>query len=200
MNEPRISDDLDAILRGDTEFDYDKPAEEPLPGPPPSNEAEIGKGKGKRSKVSARPVVPPLSPRRTRTGLRSQPIQPKAVPAALRTTSKAKTKATATNVAAAVLKPVLESQVFDEFVANSDDGDEGEMREVETNLQITAHSRGSSLSHIWLYDIIIIINPCVDLSGYTLQDHLRTVKCTKVVAPRTRRPSDIYRIRNPTMP
>jgi len=142
LEEPRIPDDLDATLRGDTELDYDKPAEEPVPSPPPSNEAEIGKGKEKRSEVRARRVVPPLSPRRTRTRSRLLSIQPEAVPAASRTTSRAKAKAKAT-AATAAPKPVPESQVFDEFVAHSDNDDEGEMHEVEANLQITAHSRES---------------------------------------------------------
>jgi hypothetical protein len=151
LEEPRIPDDLDATLQGDTELDYDKPVEEPVPGPPVSNEAEIGNGKKRRSKVRARQVVPPLSLRQTRARSRSLSIQPEVVPVASRTTSRAKTKATVTTANAAVLKPVPESQVFDEFVAHSNDDDEGEMHEVEANLQITAHSRGSCLSHIRLY-------------------------------------------------
>jgi hypothetical protein len=90
------------------------------------------------------------------------------VPAASRTTSRAKAKAKAT-AATAAPKPVPESQVFDEFVAHSDNDDEGEMHEVEANLQITAHSRGSLLSHIWLY-YIIIISLCFDSNGkYTTE-------------------------------
>jgi hypothetical protein len=154
LEEPRIPDDL---LQGDTELDYDKPAEEPVPHPLPSNEAEIRKGKEKRPKVRARRAVPPLSPRRTRARSRSLSIQREAVPAASRTTSRSKAKATA---ATAMPKPVPESQVFDEFVAHSDDDDEGEMHEVEADLQITAHSRGSSLSHIRCYYIIISL--CFD--------------------------------------
>jgi hypothetical protein len=65
------------------------------------------------------------------------------VPAASRTTSRAKAKATTATADIAVLKPVPESQVFDEFVANSNDDDEGDMHEVEANLQITAHYQGS---------------------------------------------------------
>jgi len=148
LEEPRIPDDLDATLRGDAELDYDKPAEEPVPGLPPSNEAEIGKGKKKRSKITARRVVPPPSLRLTRARSRSLSIQPEAVPATSRTTLRPKAKATA---ATAALKPVPESQVFDEFVAHSDDDDEGEMHEVEANLQVTAHSRGSSLIFYYYY-------------------------------------------------
>ncbi len=95
-------------------------------------------------------MMPPLSPRRTRAHSRSLSIQPKSVPAASRTTSRAKAKATAANAATAALKTMPESQVFDEFVAHSDVDDEGEMHEVEANLQITAHSRGSSPRRIWL--------------------------------------------------
>ena len=156
MEEPRNLDDL---LQGDTELDYDKPAEEPVPDPPPSNEAEIQKGKEKRSKVRARRAVPPLSPRRTRARSRSLSIQREAVPAASRTTSRPKAKAAI--AATAAPKPVPETQVFDEFVAHSDDDDEGEMHEVEADLQITAYSRGSSLSHIRHY-CIIIISLCFD--------------------------------------
>jgi hypothetical protein len=173
LEEPRIPDDLDATLRGDTELDYDKTAEEPVAGPPPSNEAEIRNGKEKRAKVRARRVVPPLSPPRTRARLRSLSIQPEAVPAASRTTSRAKAKATAATTATAALKPVPDSQVFDEFVAHSDDDDEGEMHEVEAKLQITVHSRGSSLSHIRLY-YVIIISPCFDSNGiYTTESPAR---------------------------
>jgi hypothetical protein len=78
------------------------------------------------------------------------------VPAASRTTSRPKAKATAATAATAAPRLIPESPVFDEFVAHSNDDDEGEMHEVEANLQITAHSRGSSLSHIRLYYIIII--------------------------------------------
>lgn len=151
LEEPRIPDDLDATLRGDAELDYDKPAEEPVPGPPPSNEAEIRKGKKKRSKVTARRVVPPPSLRLTRARSRSISIQPEAVPATSRTTLRPKAKATAATASTAALKPVPESQVFDEFVAHSDDDDEGEMHEVEANLQVTAHSRGSSLIFYYCY-------------------------------------------------
>ena len=157
MEEPRIPDGIDATLRGDTELDYNKPAEEPVPGPPPYNEAEIGKDT-KKSKVRARRVVPPLSPRRTRALSRSLLNQPEAVPAASRTTPRAKAKATAAaaTAATAALNTVPESKNFDEFVAHSDDDDDdGEMHEVEANLQITAHSRGSSLGHIWLYYIYL---------------------------------------------
>ena len=144
LEEPRIPDDLDATLRGDTELDYDKPAEEPLPGPPPSNEAEIRNGKEKRLKVRARRVAPPLSPRRTRARMRSLSIQPEVDPAASRTNSRAKAKATAATAATEAPKRVPDSQVFDEFVPHSDDDEEGEMHEVEAKLQITAHSQGSS--------------------------------------------------------
>jgi hypothetical protein len=162
LEEPRIPDDLDGALQGDAELDYDKPIEEPVPAPPPSNEAEIGNGQKKRSKVRARRAVPPLSLRQTRARSRSLSIQPDAVPVASRTTSRAKTKATVSTADAAVLKPVPESQVFDEFVAHSNEDDEGEMHEVEANLRITAHSRGSCLSHIQLY---YIVGLCFDSSG-----------------------------------
>lgn len=169
MEEPRIPDDLDATLRGDTALDYDKPAEEPVPSPPPSNEAEIGRGKEKQSEVRARRMASPLSPRRTRARSRLLSIQPEAVPAASRTTSRAKVKATAATAATAAPNPVPESQDFDEFVAHSDNDDEGEMHEVEANLQITAHSRGSSLTHIRLY-YIIISSLCFDSNGiYTAE-------------------------------
>jgi hypothetical protein len=161
LEEPRIPDDL---LRDHTEFDFDKPAEEPVPNPPPSNEVEIRKGKETRSKVRARPAAPSLSLRRTRAHSRSLSVRRDAVPAASRTTTRTKAKATAATVATTAPKLVPESQVFDEFVAHSDDNDEGEMHEVEANLQINAHSRGSSLSHIRLNYIIIIIL-CFDSSG-----------------------------------
>lgn len=143
MEEPRIPDDLDTSLQGDAELGYDKPAEEAVPGPLPANDAEIGNGKRKRLKVRAPQAVPPLSPRRTRARSRSGSIQPEAVPTASNTTSRAKSKATLTTVDTAVLKPVPESQLFDEFVAHSNDDDEGDMHEVEANLEILSHSRGS---------------------------------------------------------
>jgi len=91
------------------------------------------------------------------------------VPVTSRTTSRPKTKATAPTAATAAPKPVPELQAFDEFVAQSDDDDEGEMHEVEADLQITAHSRGSSLSHIQLY-YIIITSLCFDSNGiYTTE-------------------------------
>jgi len=114
-------------------------------------------------------VVPPLSPRRTRALSRSLLIQPEAVPAASRTTPRAKAKATVATAATAALNPVPESKIFDEFVAHSDDDDDdddGEMHEVEANLQITAHYRGSSLGHIWLYYIILI---CPRFDSYTTE-------------------------------
>ena len=157
MEEPRNPDDIDVTIRGSTERDYDKPAEEFVPGPPPSNESEIGKGK-----VRARRAVPPLAPRRTRARSRSLLIQPEAVPAVSRTTSRVKEKAGVAIAATAAMEPVPESQGFDEFVAYSDDGDEGEMHEVEADLQITAHSRGSYYG--------IIISPCFDSNGiYTTE-------------------------------
>ena len=138
LEEPEVPDDLNAILRGFTELDYDKPAEEFVPSPPPSNVAEIGKGE-----VRARRAVPPLTHRQTRPRSRSPSIQPEAAPATSRTTSRENANVAAT----ALSKPVPESQVFEEFVPDSDD-DEGEMHEVEANLQIAPHSQGSSLSHI----------------------------------------------------
>jgi hypothetical protein len=95
------------------------------------------------------------------------------VPAASRTTSRAKAKATA---AAAALKPVPASPVIDDFVLHSDgddefvahSDDEGEMHEVEADLQVSVRSGGASLSHIWLY--YVIISPCVDARGM----HYRT--------------------------
>jgi hypothetical protein len=66
------------------------------------------------------------------------------VPAASQTITRAKAKASAAAVAA-VSKPIPESQIFDEFVAHSDSDDEGEMHEVEANLQASVASRGASL-------------------------------------------------------
>ena len=88
-------------------------------------------------------MVPQLSPRRTRARSRSLSVQPGSVPAALRTISSAKAKPTFATAAIAILNPVPESQVFDEFVTHSDDDDEGEMHEVEAKLQLAANSRGS---------------------------------------------------------
>lgn len=129
--------------RGSTERDYDKPAEEFAPGPPPSNESEIGKGK-----VRARRVVPPLTPRRMRASSRSPSIQPEGAPGVSRTTSRAKAKAAVTITATAAMKPVPESQVFDEFVAYSDDGDDGEMHGVEdsdSETELFAHANKLSV-------------------------------------------------------
>jgi hypothetical protein len=106
--------------------------------------------------------------------MRSLSIQPEVVPAASRTTLRAKAKATAATAATAAPKPVLESQVFDEFVPHSDDDDEDEIHEVEAGLQITAHSQGSSLSHIRLDYIMIIIGPRFDSNGiYTTESPAR---------------------------
>ena len=137
---PGVPNDLDATLRGDIELDYDRPAEEVVPGPPPSNVADIGKGE-----VRARQAVPSLTRRQTRARPRSPSIQPEAAPAISRTTSRAKAKVTAVTAATAPSKLIPESQVFEEFVPDLDD-DEGEMHEVEANLQIASHSQGSSLS------------------------------------------------------
>jgi hypothetical protein len=143
LEELSVPDDLEATLRGDAEVDDFNLVEEPQPNTPPF--VETRKGNKSRSKVTARPVVPPLSPRRTRARSRSLSVQPDAVPAASRTTSRAKAKATA---AAAALKPVPASPVIDDFVLHSDgddefvahSDDEGEMHEVEADLQVSVRS------------------------------------------------------------
>ncbi|KAI9452672.1 hypothetical protein F5148DRAFT_1330937 [Russula earlei] len=94
--------------------------------------------KRKRMDVRAQPLVPSLSPRRTRARSRSRLVKPQeVVPTASRNT-------TPESPAAAVkaLKHVPESQVIDEFVAYSND--ESEMHEVEANLQLSIKSRGHS--------------------------------------------------------
>lgn len=141
LEEPSVPDDIDATLRGDAGVD-DKLAEEPEPV-----ETAVRKGNAKRTRPRARQVAPPPSPRRTRARSRSRSVDvPEDVPAAPRTT-RAKAKAlaatTAPAAAPAALQPVPESQVFDEFVAHSDD-DEVEMHEVEDDLQVSARSRGES--------------------------------------------------------
>ena len=160
MEEPSIPDDIDATLRGDA-VDDDKLAEEPEPSPLPIVEAAVKKGKPR-----ARRVVPPLSPRRTRARSRSLSVdQPDIAPIASRTTrSKSKALAGAAAAAPAVLVPVSESQVFDEFVADSDD-DEVEMHEVEDNLKISMQSRGALLSQIWLYFVMLLLARCADMNG-----------------------------------
>ena len=150
LGELGVLDDLEATLRGDPEVDGVKLVEEHEPNTPPF--VETRKGNKSRSRVKAREVVPPLSPRRTRARSRSLSVQPKAVPAASRITSKARAKATAPTAAAAALKPVPASPVIDEsvphsdgddeFVAHSDD--EGEMHEVEADLQGSVRSGGAS--------------------------------------------------------
>jgi hypothetical protein len=143
LEEPSVPDDIDATLRGDAGVDDDKLAEEPEPV-----ETAVRKGGAKRTRPRARQVAPPPSPRRTRARSRSRSVDvPENVPAAPRS-SRAKAKALAATTAAAAaapaaLQPVSESQVFDEFVAHSDD-DEVEMHEVEDDLQVSARSRGES--------------------------------------------------------
>jgi hypothetical protein len=84
------------------------------------------------------------------------------VPIASRTTrSKSRALAGAAAAAPAVLEPVSESQVFDEFVADSDD-DEVEMHEVEDNLKVSIQSRGESNLAIFCH---VIVGPCADTRG-----------------------------------
>jgi len=144
VEEP-VPDDLDATLRR-TEID-DKVAEEPGPSPSspeqPNSPGAVPEamqpesGRRKRGRPEARPIVRPLSPRRTRADSKVLSVNPhKAAPAVSQTTprEKAKSKTSAT-VAATVPQPIHESQVSDEFEAYSDSDDEGEMHEVEANLQ-----------------------------------------------------------------
>ena len=97
-------------------------------------------GRKKRGKLRARPVTRPVSPRRTRAHSRS--ANPHDTLAASQTITRAKAKAAA--AAATVPEPTPDSQVFDEFVAHSE-SDEGEMHEVEANLQVSVVSGGASL-------------------------------------------------------
>jgi hypothetical protein len=150
VEEP-VPDDLDATLRG-TEID-DKVAEGlgPSAGSPeqPNSpgavpgamQPETGR---KRGRTKAQPIVRSISPRRTRAGSKLRPVNahdatPPPVP---QTTprGKAKTKKSAT-VAATLPQPILGSQLPDEFVAYSDN--EGDMHEVEANLQVSAVSPGA---------------------------------------------------------
>ena len=160
LEEPSVPDDIDATLRDDAGVDDDKLAEEPE-----LMETAVRKGNAKRTRRRARQVAPPLSPRRTRARSRSRSVDvPEDVPAAPRTTrAKAKALAATTTAAAppAALQPVPESQVFDEFVAHSDD-DEVEMHEVEDDLQVSARSRGKSP---WPGQTCI--SPCVDMRHNT---------------------------------
>ena len=144
LEEP-VFDDLDATLRG-TQAD-DKLAEEPDPSPvdpeqpnfPPvaSEMRQPETGRGKRGKPRSRPIVRPLSPRRTRARSRLRSVNPHdAASAALQTNLRAKSKPKVSATAAAAPKPVLKSQVSDEFIAYSDD-------EVEANLQVSVESRGA---------------------------------------------------------
>lgn len=140
MEELGVLDDLEATLRGDPEADDVKLVEEPEPNTPPF--VETRKRNKSRSRVKARQVVPQLSPRRTRARSRSLSVQPEALPAASRIASRAKAKA----AAASALKPVPASPIIDEFVAHSDD--EGEMHEVEADLQVSVWSGGASPSRV----------------------------------------------------
>jgi hypothetical protein len=146
LEEP-VLDDIDATLRG-TEVG-DNLVEEPEPSPiapeQPNSSAtaveatqpETGRRQRGRPKLSR--VVHPVSPRRTRT--RSNPHD--STPAASQAITRAMARASVTT--ATVPEPIPESQVFDEFVANSDLDDEGEMHEVEANLHVSVGSRGVSL-------------------------------------------------------
>ena len=144
MEELGVLDDLEATLRGDPEVDDVKLVEEPEPNTPPF--VETRKRNKSRSRVKARQVVPQLSPRRTRARSRSLSVQPEALPAASRIASRAKAKAAAATAATSALKPVPASPIIDEFVAHSDD--EGEMHEVEADLQVSVWSGGASPSRI----------------------------------------------------
>jgi len=151
VEEP-VPDDLDATLRG-TEVD-DKVAGKPGLSPrsleqpsSPGVVPEVMQSESRRRKrgsTKALPMVRSISPYRTRAGSNFRSINlHDAAPAVSRTTprEKAKTKASVT-VAAMVPQPVPKSRVLDEFIAYSDD--EGDMHEVEANLQVGAVSPGAS--------------------------------------------------------
>jgi hypothetical protein len=151
LEEP-VLDDLDATLRGAEVGD--KLAEGPDPSPvgpeqPNSSATAVAATQPEtvrrgRGAPRARPVVRPVSPRRTRARSRSA-NPPDPMPAASQTITRARAKASAAAAAATVPEPIPESQVFDEFVAHSDSDEEGEMHEVEANLQVSLVSRGASL-------------------------------------------------------
>jgi hypothetical protein len=142
--------DFDATL-SDANVD-DQPAEEP--GASPSRGTKVGTKRRARPKAR-QPVVSasPRSPRRARARSPLQPIDsPETAPGAPRSISGEREAPVAPAIAA--LESVTESQVVDEFKANSDD--EGDMHEVETDLQIGAVSRGCSRTIPGYYSSLLI--------------------------------------------
>jgi hypothetical protein len=131
--EKRVHGGVDATLLG-ANVD-DQPAEEPEP-------SSFGRSQvrtRKRVEPKARPSVVSRSPPRTRARSRLNPIDPpKTTPAAPRAISRAKEAAAAS--ATTSLEHITDSQVVDEFKAHSDD--EGDMYEVDADLQISIESRG----------------------------------------------------------
>jgi hypothetical protein len=133
--EEQAPGDFDATLPG--AIVDDQPAEVSSP-----------RGTKVRTKRRARPKarqpvasLSPRSPRRARARLPLQPIgSPETAPAAPRSISGEREASVAS--AAAIFEPVTKSRVVDEFKAHSDD--EGDMHEVEADLQIGAVSPGCS--------------------------------------------------------
>jgi hypothetical protein len=128
----------------------DKVPEEPGPSPggpeQPNSPGAVPpeSRRRKRGRLEAQPIVRPLSPRQTRASSKVRSVNPHdAAPAVSQTTPRGKTKSkTSATVVATVPQPIPESQLSDEFVAHSDD--EGDMHEVEANLQVSAISSGMS--------------------------------------------------------
>jgi hypothetical protein len=135
--EKRVDGGVDATLLG-ANVD-DQPAEEPEPSSFGGSQVRTRK----RVAPKARPLVVSSSPRQTRARSRLNPVDsPQTTPAAPRAITRAKEAAVAAASATTSLEHITESQVVDEFKAHSDD--EGDMHEVEADLQINTESRGVS--------------------------------------------------------
>jgi len=157
ISEKSIFDDIDLTLRGtviDDKLGGEEPVRSPVKGA--AREKHVTRKHPKAAAVALQTTEPEMrtakpekprtrssvlsSPRRTRArSLSHSRKSPNTAPAP-RASSKTKANTKAAGAEATALKPVLESQVSDEFVARSDD--ESEMDEVEVNLQGSAKSRG----------------------------------------------------------
>jgi hypothetical protein len=183
--EKRVHVGVDATLLG-TNND-DQPAQEPEPSSFGGSEVRTRK----RVAPKARPSVASRSPPQTRARSRLNPADPpKTAPSAPRATSRAKDAAAAAASATTSLDHNTESQVVDEFKAHSDD--EGDMHEVEADLQIGTESRGVS-------QITPDYYPPLLTSRHLLryETHLRMLgQITSALM--TSRPFNVFRVHRPT--
>lgn len=123
-----------------------------------STESEVSTRK--RAIPKARPLVS-LSPYQTRARSRLHAVDLlEDAPAASRAVPRVKEVVLAATPASTPLEPITESQLIDEFKAQSDD--EGDIHEVEDELQVSPESRGASRNTPRYYPFVltrVIITP-----------------------------------------